>query len=241
MIHTKKSKSTVEFDTEQKIIHHLVMESNLYPETGLFSGKTGIAIFFSHYGRHKQAELYQEIAEELIQDATNAIDHSLSIGIGAGISGIGWGIEYLLQNGFMTGNSLLLCQKIDEKIMEQAPRRITDYSLETGLEGLLHYIIIHLKGCMLQGDGLPFDETYLNDLYGALQERSTKEETTPQTKELIQAYMLFYQDRTIPGYHPAITPFIESAELKNTEIYTYPLGIQKGLAGFLLHQLQIKE
>lgn len=239
MIHSTRDKSIIPFDTEQKIVHHLILESSRYPDTGLFSGKTGLAIFFSHYGRHKQAELYQEVANELINDATDLTDKNLPIGIAAGISGIGWGIEYLLQHGFMTGDNLTLCNEIDKKIMEQDPRRMTDYSLETGMEGLLHYIVIHLKGCISQGDGLPFDETYLHDLYYAVREHSETKDTTPEAKKLAQAYLDFYQNKTAPDYSPTIIPFIEPTELKENQIHLSPPGLQKGLSGILLRQLQI--
>jgi hypothetical protein len=56
-----------------------------------------------------------------------------------GLTGIGWGIEYLIQNGSVKGESVEICEEIDYRIMETDPKRITDFSLETGFEG--SYII----------------------------------------------------------------------------------------------------
>lgn len=41
---------------------------------------------------------------------------------------------YLIQNKFIEGESVEVCEEIDNKIMETDPRRISDYTLQTGFE-----------------------------------------------------------------------------------------------------------
>ena len=55
-------------------------------------------------------------------------------------------MEYLIQNRLVEGDSLEVCKEFDERIVRENVRRMTDLSLETGLEGLLHYITAHLQG-----------------------------------------------------------------------------------------------
>lgn len=90
---------------------------------------------------------------------------SLIFSFASGLSGIGWGVEYLIQNGFVEGEGVEICEEIDQKIMKTDPRRIVDMSLDTGFEGILHYVVYHLQGAFKQNIRLPFDERYLSDLY----------------------------------------------------------------------------
>ena len=67
-----------------------------------------------------------------------------------GLTGIGWGVEYLIQKGFQKGVGVEICEAIDAKLMAVNLRRVHDLSLETGIEGWLHYIMAHAQGAKLQ-------------------------------------------------------------------------------------------
>lgn len=64
---------------------------------------------------------------------------------GHGLCGIVWGIEYLVQNGYMDIDTAEVCEELDSKIMQVSPLRIEEESIENGLEGLFVYANAHLK------------------------------------------------------------------------------------------------
>ena len=82
----------------------------------------------------------------LMEDIYNNINEEIPIDFETGLCGIGWGIEYLLQNKLVNGNSdEILAEYRPEKIMERAPLRIYDYSMENGLGGILLYVNARIK------------------------------------------------------------------------------------------------
>ena len=82
-------------------------------------------------------------------------------GFESGLCGIAWGIEYLLANKFISGDSNEVLFDIDQKIMEKDLRRITDYSFETGLAGLACYVSLRLIG---KNEETAFDKSFIDEL-----------------------------------------------------------------------------
>lgn len=66
---------------------------------GLLSGKTGASIFLYKYGLYFNEPTFSEIAKELIEDIGKNINLNPRYDFGNGLPGIGWGFEYLIQNG----------------------------------------------------------------------------------------------------------------------------------------------
>ena len=172
-----------------------------------------------------------ELNKELFNEA-------LPVGFAFGLSGIGWGIEYLKQNGFTDDDSLEICKEIDKKIMEKDPRRITNYSLELGLEGILHYVIAHIKGVMAHHSKMPFDEIYLHDLYKAVSTIPQNAVLSENFKTLSSNYMSFYKNRKkILNYNMNLSFIIKGSVLEIDKINYAPFGLKNGLAGFLLNKI----
>lgn len=81
---------------------------------------------------------------------------------------MGWhrlGVEYLVRYGFVEDAGNEERNKIDKKVMEYDVRRLDDYSLATGLEGIAWYVLLRLSS----GDKSVRirEETYLFDLSNA--------------------------------------------------------------------------
>lgn len=55
------------------------------------------------------------------------------------------GVEYLVRKGFVEDDDNEGRNKIDEKVMEYDVRRLGDYSLATGLEGISWYVLLRLS------------------------------------------------------------------------------------------------
>ncbi|MDR1502654.1 MAG: hypothetical protein LBT43_09380 [Prevotella sp.] len=234
----KTEKHIIERNTGQRIIHHIILRSGYLTSLGLLDGKMGIAVFFACLAKNTGISLYEDIAGELIDDIWEEDLSTLPLGLGSGLSGMGLGIEYLIQEGFVEGDSSEVCGDLDMKIMEKDPRRITDFSPENGIEGMLHYILAHIRGCMEKEQKIPFDEIYLNDLHYALNKLS-KDDLNNKLLELITLYNDFCRSRTIPAYRFDLKAFISFPEFNEDKLLAYPVGLNKGLCGFLLKQMNI--
>ena len=109
--------------------------------------------------------MYTDIAEELLDDIWTLIHTELSFRFDSGLSGIGWGIEYLLQNRFISGDGNEVCEEMDRVIMQTDLCRLDDLRLDTGLEGIFYYVSARMQGAACQKNPLPFDCRYREDLH----------------------------------------------------------------------------
>ena len=118
--------------------------------------------------------------------------------------------------------------------MQNDPRRIDDLSLETGLEGLLHYILAHLQGAIIKNTSLPFDNTYLNDLYTTICTISSYK-LNSSMRVLVKNYKKFYEEKENFHYSVSLATFTEKIRVSDKNIYNLPLGLRRGLAGYMLN------
>jgi len=174
---------------EQKIIHHLMMCSFSLSNLGLFHGKTGVALFFYHYSKFTNNTVYSEYARDLVDDIWNNLHDRLPENFKSGLAGIAWGVEYMILNGFVTGNSNEICSEIDARIMQSDLRRITPKFIEQELEGFLHYVLIRTAGSVRQNNCLPFDEMYHKDLFKVFSSLLSHEKTNETCRYFINQYL----------------------------------------------------
>lgn len=205
-------------------------------DIGLLNGKTGIVITFAHLYELTHNEIYYDYMSELLDDVLDHAHKGLDTGFMSGLSGIGWGIEYLIQNRFVEGQGIEICEEIDKRIMAFDPRRIIDLSLDSGLEGLLHYVLIHIGGSNAANNLLPFDEMYFSDLYAVVKSLPTNNNSSSLT-QLSVAYIDWYEKRVIPDYQLNILQFICSSIEEQELLSDLQLGVKDGLSGLLLKQL----
>lgn len=144
-------------DMEQTARHFLFYGSYL-SRIGLFDGKMGLMIFLFHYARHCGNTLYEDFAMELFEEICRDISFDTPIGLGNGLCGIGWGILYLIQNGFIEDNANEILEDIDKRIMEYDLTRMKDMSLENGFRGMALYLSERLKDL-----SSPYDARYRMD------------------------------------------------------------------------------
>jgi len=227
------------FTIEQQIIHHLLLQSHFLKDIGLFHGKMGIALFFYHYSKHTGNDVYSDYAGDLLDDIWDNIHNRLPDTFESGLTGIAWGIEYLIQNDFVSGNGNEICEEIDNRIMQIDPRRMTPEFIEKELEGFLYYVLIRTSGTVKQQSGLPFDEMYRNDLFQVFSFLLKQEKTSGTCLELINQYLDFATGKHLLDYKPDLLHFIDKNEneIKEKNILSAPLGLNNGLAGQLYKQI----
>ena len=101
--------------TSELILKHLDKVKSL----GLFYGKMGIAIFYYQLSRQLGDVKYEDTADTLIDEIFASLKKvTLQPDFESGLSGIGWGIEFLVQNGFLDASTDEVLSDIDDKIFQ---------------------------------------------------------------------------------------------------------------------------
>lgn len=216
------------FSTEQRLLHHMMLHSKDYPNQGLLYGRLGVALVMEQYAMNTQLKPVRILAENIIEESFEHISCDVPLDLASGLCGIGWSIEYMLQNGYVKGNSLDICEAIDKKLMQENPIFPEDLSLERGLEGKLHYILSHIQGT--KDIGNPFSTQYLELLMTKLNLIIESNRTTTSTmRNLIILFTKMYHSKPW-SYSLDLANFV-SSDVKNSKEV---LGLRKGLAGFFL-------
>lgn len=97
---------------------------------GLGNGKLGIAIFIYNYARAASRKEYEIHADNLIEDVAAGINRSVPCDFENGLTGIAWGIEYLIRNSFLEGNTDDILSEVDEVIMQSHSTSGTERELK---------------------------------------------------------------------------------------------------------------
>lgn len=149
-------------DRLKEIANHQLMFGSFTRNPGLFNGKMGLSIFFFHYARYTNHSLFEDFAAELLDEVLEMIHADTAIGFSNGLCGIGWGVEYLEQEGFVEGDTNEVLKEIDARVMEYAPTRMVDRTFESGLAGLAVYVRMRMQSAQYL-DGV-FNDTFLDQL-----------------------------------------------------------------------------
>ena len=133
--------------------HHSINIANIIQQNGLtganhglMHGNTGMSIFFYLLSRKTGNSGYEQIAGDLLDKVFANLSSSAPPDFENGLSGIGLGIEYLLQNNFAGGDSDEILEEVDNKVFKVLNEEpLTSFELTTGLTGHLFYLISRLK------------------------------------------------------------------------------------------------
>lgn len=147
----------------KQIFNHCLFYGSFTPDLGLYNGKMGMVVFFFHYARYTGNTLYEDFAEEFLNEILDSLHIETPINFKRGLSGIGWGILYLIKQRFIETDIQETFKEIDDKIMEYNLLNMKDQSLETGATGIATYVYSRLS-VSTKGE-LPFTEEYIQSLY----------------------------------------------------------------------------
>lgn len=193
------------------IANHLFLYSSYLKDAGLYYGKIGIALTFFRLSQCCANDTYADYASELLSESLANLSKNISFDLEKGLCGVGWGICYLLENRFITGNPQEILEEIDAGILQYDPSRITDPTLRSGKEGIKIYVGKRISIARLSGQNHPFDERYLNALY-----TSGYKMQKEQKKDNDKIVFTSWRTRSDPD--------------RFTQI---PLGVDNGCAGIL--------
>jgi hypothetical protein len=156
---------------------------------GLLSGKMGICIFFYRYARLTDKKLYTAFAGELVDEIYAEINTKSPLDFKDGLAGICWGMEYLIRNGFVDADADEILENIDISIMERDVRRMRDTSLETGLEGLAHYVLARCSN----KPKLPLGSRYIAELGSNMESMQCNPKLVAKLGGLLRREEVYYK------------------------------------------------
>lgn len=222
------------FTTEQNLLHQVVLHANDVPARSLFGGQMGIVLVLSEYARLRKLRPLRTAINFLLDQILSNLSTEMPLTFADGLTGIGWGVEYLLQNKFQRGSGVGICEAIDQKLMQQNILRQTNLTLDTGVEGWLHYIIAHLQGALREGKQA-FDAAYLHNV-GTVCQHLLQQDIAPSLYSLCAAYLQMLDGQPV-SYHFDLRPFV-SPDIKRS---TTQLGLHNGMAGLLFTTINTEQ
>ncbi len=220
----------------KEIAQYLTLHANQTNNLGLLHGKMGIVIFFYHYSSFTKDKLYSRFAGDLLDDIYEEITTIYPLDFKDGLSGIAWGMEYLIRNKFVGGDPDELLENLDKRIIERDVRKITDTSLEKGLLGLGHYIIARYLPNQKISPVISMD--YVYELFISLVNNNSGSGELNEIAEVIKNILegrpvLFEPDKLLQTILPVKR--VNPDKLIGKQ---YPLGIKNGYAGIGLQLIR---
>jgi hypothetical protein len=99
--------------------NQFVMSQNIEKiPLGLFSGKMGICIYFYHQARLTNNKEYKKFAKKLLDLIYCQIHPEMPVDIENGLTGICLGINYLIDEKFLSGDANYVLKDLDDKIFQ---------------------------------------------------------------------------------------------------------------------------
>lgn len=133
-------------------------------KTGLFHGKMGLVIFLCAYARFSKETLFEEFADTLLDEIINKLPQTPLLSFSNGICGIGWGIQYLIEQGWLEGSSSELLADIDQQLMKMDLDKITQEHFPDGMSSLIFYVLSRLQFQEKEKSQIHFHSSYLEKL-----------------------------------------------------------------------------
>ena len=115
---------------------------------GLFHGDVGLSLFFYHVEKILKQTQLKEKAEENYKTTIDNLKDFQSIDFENGLTGIGWAIEYLRQNGFIDVDIDETLEFVDNAVFNRIvndENSVNTLDLTIGITGCLFYCISRLE------------------------------------------------------------------------------------------------
>ncbi|MGM0407453.1 MAG: lanthionine synthetase LanC family protein [Bacteroidota bacterium] len=159
--------------TGQRIINTLLLNASFIDNLGLMHGKMGISICFFHLARQTGNQIYEDYAGELIDEIYEEITTNTPVDFENGLAGIGWGIEYLVQNGFIEADTDEVLEEFDNRIFKELIYNTPqENGLLNGLTGLGAYFLKRIQPACRQGRNPAANDEKIPALTNKLREES---------------------------------------------------------------------
>lgn len=213
---------------DAEIIKQLFLKSPHLQSNSLYKGKMGIVLFLYEFANLTQNDAFKRFASFLLDLLWEDIEMDSPINLALGLSGIGVGIELLSQRKFIDcNNTSELCFELNNQIMTQNIYRLTDYTFETGLSGIIYYVLIHIKNNRHHS----FDKVFLSEIFEkCIQIDQAK--LNEISKFYISYYLDYFKGEKNNNLNPQLSHFINKKSVKNFKSMD-DMGLYEGIVGYL--------
>ncbi len=157
----------------QQISDILLINGGFLSNPGLYSGEMGLVLFFSHYARYTQNDLYSDYSFGLMEKIQNRIYRDTPIDYKKGLAGIGSAVEYLVQNNFFEANTDEILEDFDRWLF--FTYQIKYLSIEEIID-IGHYTLWRLSGNSRKKDAI--EHNILPQLTNAMEKWCSSRELT---------------------------------------------------------------
>lgn len=212
-------------------VEYLMAGAPFCADPGLYAGMTGSILFFLHYARYAGQSFYEDFAGELLERLPRLLNDELPAGFGYGLSGIGWGMVYLVETGLLEGDLSDALSDLDERLMRYDPRRISGEGMEDGPEGILCYVLARLQGARKNGEPEPFDACYL----AGWEEHASS--AGGKSGPFAAAYLRYRQGGAPEIDNRAVLKNLLNKVLPDPDPDRWKPGLKDGYAGFILNRI----
>ena len=152
-----------------RIANHQLMFGSFNTDSSIVYGRMGLVLFFFHYARYTENTLFEDFGGEILDEIFDDMHTEMIWGFESGLCGIAWGIEYLLANKFISGDSNEVLFDIDQKIISMYAKGMTTrqisetiediYGFETS-EGFISDVTDKILPQIEDWQNRPLDEVY---------------------------------------------------------------------------------
>ena len=142
-------------NTLMKVANGLSANIQCLKNPGLLHGKMGATIFLYHYARYSGCSVYSDLADYQMKEIFIA-RHNLPGSFVNGMSGIGWGIHYLIREEFINGKENILAD-IENRFYSIIQQYANEDMLDVGLyfaccrPGLLNELLSSMLAKQITG------------------------------------------------------------------------------------------
>jgi hypothetical protein len=115
-------------------------------DCGLYTGKMGVILCYFECSRILGDRFYSEIGMEMLNEVYESIGEVSGDDFSCGLAGIGWGIEWLGQNRYLSLNTDKLLEDFDDQLYQSVVySRSGNPSLESGTLGKAMYFFRRVR------------------------------------------------------------------------------------------------
>lgn len=207
-----------------EIADYLIMRYHSLNDIGLLKGKMGVIIFLFHYAQFINSKKVDKLANQFLDDLWESVSLQLPYFLESGLSGIGWGIQYLYQKKFIKGDINEILEDFDSLTKNLDIEMIDDLSLENGLGGIVSYINIRLYSIINLNIQNPFNEIYLKSLYIKLKTLVADQEVNTNSINIFTEFIQFYEKEK-PLDEPSLYDIMCLRYPENYSVDKYNLGL----------------
>lgn len=101
----------------QSIANTLLINIQYMSKNGLLDGKMGAVLFLYHFSRYTKEQFYEDLADLLLDTVAETIKMDTNPKSRESLFGVGLGIEYILSQRFVEGDSDELLEDFDKMLL----------------------------------------------------------------------------------------------------------------------------